>query len=568
MNPSSHLTPEQARQVLEGHRQRLFFLERQRAASGFDTRPEVLIEIQQIRDQEIPALQAQLTAAAGPAVDEHARAQFDDISLRAGRLTALHGGIRFINREVELKELTHPLAPPYILVEAPAGYGKSFLLERVRGELEKAGWIVCLIDLSNNTAATREKMTFLRTVYGCLPDDAIEDKSIPLPERADRALSSLGSRLVGHMTAGGKPLALLLDGVEAIRKPAFAKWIRDKFIYELGERGQGPADSRFRCIVAGRYIAETWQDQRGKYTLARERFGRPIRLSPFTFEVVLEAVARLARDRGLHDLPREAREHVARAVLIISGGHPQCLVNLLVEISVEYDLNPWHPLLDDLRELFERHVEQSCYAIHYDMPEELAELYPFLCLFRCYNEASVQRIVDWADGRQLLGQKAERDPAKLLRLLTQKGYAVWSRERRYFVDDVSRRMIALQTRLRRPQLAAALNQIALDSYDQSLGQPPMLDAMRYQAMLIEHLYHLSVQLVDSSASSAEAASRFRTDLARDRKRFAHHFKPLLSDMEWDESLNTLLASLRVDDEIQMEMVRAAKDTPYEDLLAP
>ena len=556
----SDFTPDQARQLLEIWKTRLFQLEQKRARSGSSTEPEVLTEIEAIRDKEIPSLLTQLKDVTGEYIGDQARDKMDHIHQRVEQLTSEYSGITFINREGELREIIHPLARPFILVEAPARYGKTFLLERAKAELEKTGWLVCLVDLTN-LRATEDEMEFLRLVYDSLPDQSI-DKSLPLPSDVERALSSL----IGRVSCQGRPVVLLLDGAERIRKAEFVGWMRDQFIYQLEQKVRETVGGKFRCIVAGRYIAQAWRDQRSKYSLANECFGDPIRLSPFTFRVVLETVDSLARKSG-RQLLRAAMEQVARGVRTISGGHPECLVSLLLEVDIEHGLNPLPSYFDDLEGLFTRHIESACRAILRDVPDPIIDIFPFLCQFRCYNEAIVKTVVDWADKKGQLGDKAEHDAGRVLQLLTQQGFLVWDPKRRFYVDDVVRRVITLQQRLRCKDLED-LNQIALKRYDEWLDKPPLLDPVRYQAMIVEHLYHFSVHLNQVPTDPDKAAQEFREKLRQDYGRFESCFRESLGPFEWRESLSALLYSLHGDEDIQAEMARAARGCSSDNLLEP
>ncbi len=69
--------------------------------------------------------------------------------------------IEFVNRVSEIQNITESPAAPYLILSAPAGYGKSRLLENISDQLESDGWLVLNVDLKIQQALNIKDIALL-----------------------------------------------------------------------------------------------------------------------------------------------------------------------------------------------------------------------------------------------------------------------------------------------------------------------------------------------------------------------------------------------------------------------
>jgi hypothetical protein len=458
------------------------------------------------------------------------------------------------------------LAEPFILVESPAGYGKSFLLQEVREKLEASGWCVCFVDLSSPTHIDDEQV-LLNLIASKLPQ-----KTNP-PQFAASSANLTRAAIIGRISLMGKPVALIIDTAEKIMDRKLVEWLRDEFVYEAERTTRiNVPNAKFRCIVAGRYIGELWRDPKSKYKPKHESFGDPVRLTPFTFKVIMDTLDALTT---MPDKPRESRlaqqalRHVARGVQTIGGGHPGCMLDLLLEIGAEtgYSLIASY-FEENGPTLFKRHIKPVCEAIGRSLPENGRDVFPYLCIFRCYDEDIVRRSIELCKEESLPIESKPEDAGKILSSLVRHRVLVRHPEKRLYVDDVIRRVMTVRLKIEKPELIVRLNKHALDWYAQWLQQPPRDDYVHYQASILEYLYHLSVDLNLCGTPFDEAARAFREALGKHLFGLKEHFGNLISPFEMWEIFKSLLESLRADEEIHGELANITVRYTFEHLLTP
>ena len=84
----------------------------------------------------------------------------------------------FVNRAYELEQICRLGGPKFILVDAPAGYGKTFLLRKVKETYDvKEDWDSVLVDLRSQPEMSSNQIEQARTAI------ANEISSGPLSSR-------------------------------------------------------------------------------------------------------------------------------------------------------------------------------------------------------------------------------------------------------------------------------------------------------------------------------------------------------------------------------------------------
>ncbi len=505
MNPTTKLSDlgvDDASKILDASRSRLANLMVQRARLGYSTPPEIITEIEDIQNRQIPDLRAEIAKDSTKSLPDETQNRIQRLKDQALSLESKYSPVVFVNRDNELGKLVDSYESPpksrLFIVEAPTGYGKTHLLTRAKREFEEQGWLVCSVDLSQNTKASRDKGAFVQAVRDSLPDSL---RVRPLPIEETEAIASL----LGTLAEQSKPLVLLVDSAERIKDKDFIKWFYDKFVDQLGQAIMG-RDGRFRAIISGRYIAQYWARSDAKYGVSPVHT-KPLRLEPFGLDIVMETVRKMDAERASTEtsltngpgssLNSDALTRIAEGVQMICAGHPRSMVSLLQEVRAEQKLTPYPTYFQENREaLFKRHVEPVCRDILLEIPEELAIIFPYLALFRCFNNDVIKFVLEWMREHRINSQADPMKSETILRQLTNIGLIVWNREKHFFTDDVARRIICLSVWLNKQKypLAYDLNQKAISLYDTWLNGPVDLGPSHYESMIVEHLFHQAVNL--------------------------------------------------------------------------
>jgi LuxR family maltose regulon positive regulatory protein len=132
-----------------------------------------------------------------------------------------------IRRERILDRIFNDESLRVILLQAPAGHGKSTTLQQIKSEYQTKAWLTAwltLDDADNDPSrfAIHIRALIDRVCSDGAPGPAAEiDQNVRGGRRADWALDRL-ARL-------GRPVALFLDEFQAIRNTAFIAFFRDLF---------------------------------------------------------------------------------------------------------------------------------------------------------------------------------------------------------------------------------------------------------------------------------------------------------------------------------------------------
>ncbi len=191
----------------------------------------------------------------------------------------------------------------YILIDAPAGYGKSRLLTEAQKQLKEKGYQCLYIDLSeqNSEDSIREK---IKQGFG-----------FDLSRASDH-----DTALRGKLSTKPEPFALVLDTIEYDQQGDLIRWFYEKIAKPLYENRV----ANYKIILAGRHVQMTgnpynWDEWRA-VTLSKQPLPA---IQPRHILEILEEYPAFGVQKS------EFLWSVARNIARLSGGHPGIIVKLV-----------------------------------------------------------------------------------------------------------------------------------------------------------------------------------------------------------------------------------------------
>ena len=297
----------------------------------------------------------------------------------------------FVDRERELGllnvERLRASRSPYTLVNAPAGYGKSYLLRHLIQALEaddtlREKWCVRYADFPASG-------DFIAHVVRAISGRA----SGAAPElSAGGVCDTVLHELSAPLAEGRRAVLLIFDGVGRLGAAARA-WLYS-LLNELRQRTH-PGQQEIivvRVIIAGRDAEAFWEGYQGAYPALLTPVR--IRLSPFDAHPIEELIWRQATAARVQ-LDDQTVGQLAEEVAHLSGGHPDIVRSLVDDLSGQaFAIGP--PAA-----YFERHRERLVRAVLSPVAQALLEsleaktraAVPALSVFRRVNANTVQALV-------------------------------------------------------------------------------------------------------------------------------------------------------------------------------
>ncbi len=350
--------------------------------------------------------------------------------------------IRFINREIERKEACDQLfAPPYIIFEAPAGYGKTELLKVIQRQQFKDNWACIYVELPE------EQLISAFTLAEFIAQDADFHDPFPKHLNLDAIGFILGGYLYQLLNLQKKKisgLVLLIDSIERLPETEIDRFV-NQFLPALQTTLQNVS---IRIRFAGRNVGSLWVRHSTKFPL------KIVPLSPFRFKFVQETVKRQLPNIQDHDT-------FAAHLMHITGGHPGCMAEIIEGAKVN-DQNAdtyFQERENEHRKIILKYANKTREAI----PENLLNTFDILSVFRRYNLRLLQKMIE----EEII--EYSREFLNLERELTAT-YLV-KRRNGFIQDDIVRRLLALRLRWEEPDKFLDLCSKAKNIYYQDLESP-------------------------------------------------------------------------------------------------
>jgi hypothetical protein len=357
-------------------------------------------------------------------LEEYLNERFPDQVIEDSGLGPPH--VPFTNREDDIDRILFPFAPPYFLLDAPAGYGKTELLKELERHFQHQEWVCTYV--STGKCETLQDLT--RELAQGL------DVSLTLVPDARR----LGGKLAGALMSARasdiiQGVALLID-LGAKYPLLIEEGLLDEFIPGVHKNLQGlevfkTQQNRFRVVLAGRHLASQIK-------------ARPIplavrKLTPFDYKVVQNTVRNYLAQYG--DFVEAWISGLAAHLMYLTGGHPGCMARVL-EMYVWEDgiLHPDDFLCDRSEEIWEKVVRPVSDAIRNGIPRHLRTSLDELSVFRYLDYGILRRLIK---GNKDLTQIYEHEN-EMADELTANYLLDW--KSRLLRDDITRRLLAIRLR--------------------------------------------------------------------------------------------------------------------------
>ncbi|MBN1452280.1 MAG: hypothetical protein JW963_14795 [Anaerolineales bacterium] len=382
--------------------------------------------------------------------------------------------IPFTNRQDDLDYFLARQCPPYVLLDAPPGYGKTELLRRLKQFFSDKWECVHVI--------VKEHDSLDEVVYAIadelnLRDQLQEEPLLPLNLRLASAIkgrwSEISTQTRDENGEGKNGLVFLIDfdgrPVLQLIKDFIEKLIADvqETLHSLDSFDR--LHHQFRVIIAGRYLAAQRE--------IKQINAPPLKihsLSPFDYDVICNSAGDY--------LPQEkklAMQQLAAHLLYWTGGHPECVaktLRLYAAKNLGVDKFTRHfsdAVWDDI-------VQPAAASVHGGIPGQKGSknIIDRLSVFRYFDTAILRYMIqNDEDFKDFDNEHNLADALTATYLLSRKG--------RFIQDDVTRRLLVIHLRHERPDKFPGLCQqaqaLCAERLQQLMGKEP-------QTWVIEYLF--------------------------------------------------------------------------------
>jgi hypothetical protein len=381
-------------ELIEAYSRRLHKLQIRVAIEGRDSRPQDLNEIEDI-EKKLSELREQcallLSKRTKVSPDQASEFQETRKALNTKDIEPFEIKAAFANREAELSNILSPLGKPFIFLSAPAGYGKTYLLDEVKRRLEsndKERWLVirhaCHPDDSDTTV-----LESLARQIGYMETEPVRtlDKFLMQVNRAMGQIQA--NNLMLQFDSLEKWNQHDSEGVKWLPSAQFVQGPLVTVLYEAMRHG----GKNCKVIFAGRYIGYAVEGFRLPYL--------EINLSPFGLDVI-----RMFIQETLHRFEevRSTRlgysfqdiEYLAEEILDITGGHPKAVIRLIQDIGEsEFAVDLAYYFRDDHKKrLFNNFVAKEIPELFNGVSPSLQESFQTLSIFRGFNGDTLGALIE------------------------------------------------------------------------------------------------------------------------------------------------------------------------------
>lgn len=419
----------------------------------------------------------------------------------------LPANFEFVNRAYELDLICKPGAPRFILVDGAAGYGKTYLLHKVKEfyeSNEREAWKTAYIDLKHDEEIRSEDSNLVRPrIANAIVQQFRSSLSNIQPFSFGADEEDIINDLVTFLNELNADILLLLDSIEILPRLT-AAWLKN-LVYEL-DQGLRNGQQNLRVVFSGRYVSD-W-GRGASYPL------KTISLSSFDRVVVREMIDGRAKVRKKQ--PRtQYLEELTWQVLYLSGGHPQGICDVLDKITnagfisrnIERTL-----FRRQFREnghegtLFQICIEPIIQTLLSGLSDPLADVFKKLSPIRRFDPEILD---DFLQAGLIVAPKYTSSWDLIRDMLRTHLINPPNASERMFSDQIVRRMLAMQLMLSDIDLFNEINANAQRVFHERACKQQPSNTEVWHIAVIESLYH-TLQL----ASRKEPASELRTILIK------------------------------------------------------
>ncbi|GEM_PF-1625490 len=426
----------------------------------------------------------------------------------------------FINQKDEMDNILATFAPQYYFLDAPAGYGKTILLQRLKNRFQEKDY-ECAYVSADKYPTLPLLLKELFNEYGM---------RYPKDDNLGQQITRFGSLLNQKHKNNPKIVGFVLL-IDLGKAPSITliNELLNTFIPRLFHNLQTMDEwfktkverHRFRVVVTGRYLA-TREEVKIKFV--------PSRLSPFKYEVILDLVWQY-----VGHLPEEQIKQIAAHIMYLSGGHPGCMAALLRLYKQKETPYPDY-FLEDYQTDIQPIVREAINQIRNDIPSGLQAVMDILSPCRRINYDFIRQFMN-------CGLIPDGNQDKLADDLVQT--YLMNRESGFLQDGITRPLLAIRLRQETSDIFLKVCQTAKEIY---LGYISKANASRPDVIMVE-LLHQELQL---------GYYQLKEDTPEERLQFKvafsvtlnEHLHALVPDWNYRERIDDFLTALNIDWEFQ------------------
>lgn len=301
----------------------------------------------------------------------------------------------FVNRQSELSllnvERLRASLSPYVLISAPAGYGKSYLMRHLVAAME-ADETLCYTWGYRYIDFDRQIGTPIGYIVQSITGQSLQHDPDSAMDLVCRYIVQMVADPLPDDHGGRRAVLLIFDSVERLDDQT-AQWLC-KLLGALRKRTRsGQAEIvTVRAIIAGRNVEPFWENY--ARTSARLPAPQRIELTPFDDNPIQDLVWRQGRAVRV-TLDEQTVVQIADELQFLSGGHPRVICSLIEELaSQSFAIGPVEEYFQQQREyLTRRHLAPVVDGLLDAIDAPLVEAVRVLSVFRRVNANTVQALV-------------------------------------------------------------------------------------------------------------------------------------------------------------------------------
>lgn len=296
--------------------------------------------------------------------------------------------IPFVNRDAELRFVLTERSPTHHVLDGPAGYGKTRLLEKLEGIFGSRDHRCVCARVSAKDCQTMVKLVTsvcekldLDPTHVVGTDGDVRKTGVRFGHEIMKAKFS---DLPGPFEHRG--VVLLLDDIGA-QSPDVSRELLEVFIPAVEETLRtnkffSTRSNAFRVVVCGRYLAHfvTSLIPKLPWELSITT------LKPFDYKVVWDTARMILTQH-------EDVEQTAAHILHLTGGHPHCMAQVL-NFYREHPCKPETFLQLYSDQIWDEIVSPQVKKIHDSIPSHLRSICDRLSIFRVFNCRILRQLME------------------------------------------------------------------------------------------------------------------------------------------------------------------------------
>ena len=331
--------------------------------------------------------------------------------------------MQFVNRESEWKTVVDPPGQ-YYLFEGPAGYGKTELLHKIGQELEKRKWLCVYISLQEQNTLQKfigyiaQELQIKINGHIAPPRQIGEDLGLAIVRRREIKEFVGVALLLDVDREPWDPLIQVLRTIVEDIIPAIYRGLTRNSTYFQNT----PAN--YRVVLAGRFL--TSRTRQFKYMYEFD----PTQLQPFNYTVARNMCKQYVKDD-------KKRDEFAANLLFFSGGHPNCIAQILQMFEKAGDTPD--DFFDAHRDKIEHVSYQEANRVHASIEHNLREFFRIISVHRRLDYPLLKQYLD-------LVSWYYEDEYDLARKLLRSYLLGWAKDTRHLREGSTRRLLAVRLR--------------------------------------------------------------------------------------------------------------------------